>query len=86
MIKGYQREMIVMQTQDSTLFESAYFILRRQKLPPSKPDMVAEANRIIGGGGFLVGGKRRRNRLWLFALGFFCGAALAACLILLLYS
>lgn len=83
MIKGCQKEMIVMQTQDSTLFESAYFILRRQKLPPSKPDMVAEANRIIGGVGQLAAKKRRGHRLWLFALGFLCGAALAAFFILL---
>ena len=86
MIKGCQREMIVMQTQDSTLFESAYFILRRQKLPPSRPDMVAEANRIIGSGGHIVEKKRRKYRLLPFAIGFFCGAALAAFLILLLYS
>ena len=75
-----------MQTQDSALFESAYFILRRQKLPPSKADMVAEAHRIIGFGGTPMGRHKRTRRLWLFALGFFCGAALAAFFILLLYT
>lgn len=87
MIKGCQKEMIVMQTQDSTLFESAYFILRRQKLPPSKQDMVAEANRIIGSGSTYLA-KNQKSKRWflLFALGFICGALLAAFFILLLYS
>ena len=77
----------MMQTQDSTLFESAYFILRRQKLPPSKEDMVAEAHRIIASDGSALAKKRaEKRRLWLFALGFFCGAALAAFLILLIYT
>lgn len=87
MIKGCQREMIVMQTQDSTLFESAYFILRRQRVPSSKQDMVAEANRIIGAGsGYLAAKRKGKYRLLLFGFGFFCGAALAAFFILLLYS
>ena len=87
MIKGCQREMIVMQTQDSTLFESAYFILRRQKLPPGKQDMVAEAQRIIGAnGGALAKKRKEKRRLGLFALGFFCGAVLASFFILLLYT
>ena len=87
MIKGCQREMIMMQTQDSTLFESAYFILRRQKVSPSKQDMVAEAHRIIGAGNSCLSTKRKRkHKLLLFALGFFCGALLAAFFILLLYT
>ena len=87
MIKGCQREMIVMQTQDSALFESAYFILRRQKVPQGKQDMVAEANRIIGAGsGYLTQRRKERHGLWLFALGFACGAVLAAFFILLLYT
>lgn len=87
MIKGCQREMIVMQTQDSALFESAYFILRRQRVPPGKQDMVAEANRIIGAGsGYLAAKRKGKRRFWLFALGFACGALLAAFFILLLYT
>ena len=70
--------MIVMQTQDSLLFESAYFILRRQKLPPSKLDMVSEANRIIGAGcGYLAGKRQKSRRARLFWCGFFCGVAIA---------
>lgn len=77
MIKGCQREMIVMQTQDSSLFESAYFILRRQKVPHGKFDMLAEANRIIGtGNGYLQRRKRWRGRGLLFLAGFLCGACL----------
>ena len=84
MIKGCQREMIVMQTGDSPLFESAYFILRRQKPPRGKTDMLAEANRIIGmGSGYLQGRRRRTRCLWLFLLGFLCGAAVLALVVLL---
>jgi len=75
MLKGCQREMIVLQTQDSALFEHAYFILRRERLSAPPADMLAEANRIIGAGsGYLA----RRRRKWrgtvLFAGGFLLGA------------
>ena len=74
MIKGCQREMIVLQTQESALFESAYFILRRQKVPPSKSDMVSEANRIIGAGsGYLQSKRQRRRGLLCFLTGFLSG-------------
>ncbi len=79
MIKGCQREMIVMQTQDSGLFESAYFILRRQRVQGGKTDMLAEANRIIGEGSQYF--ERRRKRVgikWVFLLGVLCGAGLLA--------
>ena len=84
MIKGCQREMIVMQTGDSPLFESAYFILRRQQPPRCKTDMLAEANRIIGAGSEYLGSKRRHRRgLWLFLVGFLCGLAVLLPVVLL---
>ena len=79
MIKGCQKEMIVMQTQDSAVFESAYFILRRQKAVSGKADMLAEANRIIGAGNAYM--KRRRKKrvhVWAFLIGNGCGAAVLA--------
>lgn len=80
MVKGCQREMIVMQTQDSALFESAYLVLRREKNQAPFADMMAEANRIIG----LSGGMRRRGRAgrkWLyFAAGVLLGAGIFALL------
>ena len=50
MIKGAQRSMIVVKTSDSTVFEEAYFVVRRGAKPESA-DMVREANRIIESNG-----------------------------------
>ena len=78
MLKGCQREMIVLQTQESPLFENAYFILRREKPVVSRQDMLAEANRIIGAGsGYLA---RRRRRGWgilLFITGLLAGVGVS---------
>ena len=81
MIKGCQKEMIVMQTQDSAVFESAYFILRRQRVTSGKADMLAEANRIIGAGNaYMKRHCKKRAHVWAFLLGIACGAALFALL------
>ena len=86
MIKGCQREMIVLQTKESPLFESAYFVLRRGYRPASHGDMLAESNRIIGEGKDYL--KKRRRRGWgvPFLLGLLPGGVLGgavACIILL---
>ena len=60
MLKGCQRELIVLQTQKSALFESAYFVLRRECRGEEKEDLLSEANRIIGEGSEYF--KRRRAR------------------------
>jgi hypothetical protein len=75
MIKGCQREIIVMKTQESKLFESAYFVLRRQNKIPEKCDMVAEANRLIGGRASAPCTPKRsgRGRLLLFLTGVLLG-------------
>lgn len=46
MIKGAQKSMIVVKTSDSTVFEEAYFVIRKGA-PQENADMVREANRII---------------------------------------
>ena len=46
MLKGAQRRMIVVKTQDSRVFEEAYFVMRAD-MPATSEDMVGEANRII---------------------------------------
>ena len=78
MVKGCQREMIVMQTGDSALFESAYLVLRREKREVPFSDMMAEANRIIG----LSGGVVKRRRTWgkwlFFTAGVLLGVGLFA--------
>ena len=76
MLRGCQREMIVMQTGDSALFESAYFILRRHQVPRGKADMLAEANRIIGEGVTV----RKKRSFSASATGFFLGLLVGACI------
>jgi len=46
MLKGAQKRMIVLKTQDSRVFEEAYFVMRTDTAA-SGEDMVSEANRII---------------------------------------
>lgn len=46
MLKGAQKRMVVVKTQDSRIFEEAYFVMRTDT-PASDTDMVGEANRII---------------------------------------
>ena len=49
MLRGAQKQMIVVRTRNSRVFEEAYFVVRRGKtMPPvCKEDMLWEANRII---------------------------------------
>ena len=46
MLKGAQKRMIVVKTQDSRVFEEAYFVMRTDTAA-SGEDMVSEANKII---------------------------------------
>ena len=81
MIRGAQKNMIVIKTSDSDLFEEAYFVLRRERTARDK-DIVAEANRIIE----TSGGKRCKGEaknevvtiLWAAAC-FLCGTVTGAC-------
>ena len=76
MIKGCQREMIVLQTKESPLFESAYFVLRLGYRPTAKGDMLAESNRIIGEGRSYLHKRRRYGRALPFLLGLVLGGLL----------
>lgn len=70
MLKGCQRKMIVVQGKDKSMFETAYFVLRRESESRGirEADMVAEANRIIDEnrmpGRGALGCERWRRRLW----------------------
>ena len=46
MLKGAQKRMVVVKTQDSRIFEEAYFVMRGEP-SVSDEDMVSEANKII---------------------------------------
>lgn len=76
MIRGCQREMIVLQTKESPLFESAYFVLRRGYRPAPHGDMLAESNRIIGEGKSYFKKRRKRDRVLPFLCGFLLGGVL----------
>ena len=78
MIRGCQKEMIVLQTKESALFESAYFVLRRGYGTSARGDMLAESNRIIGEGRQYLQ-KRQKWRKWVpFFCGFLAGGGFAA--------
>ena len=48
MLKGYERKLIMIRTKDSSVFESAFFILRGSFCNKSSDgDIVSEANRIL---------------------------------------
>ena len=70
MLRGCQKQMIVLQTPESGVFESAFFVLRRDNQSVGHDDMIAEANRIIGNGARVRRRARRMpERLLIFLLG-----------------
>ncbi len=77
MVKGIQREMVIVRTAESELFEMAYFILRADVQRKSgEKSIIAEANSIVSAvcadGSCDKEEKRRRRRSR--ALFFFAGA------------
>ena len=52
MIKGVQRKMVVVKTDNSNVFETAYFVLRSdaERSRCESADLLGEANRIINQG------------------------------------
>lgn len=77
MLKGCQREMIVLHTTDSPLFEDAYFVLRPEKMRAPHGDMLAEANRIIeNGSGYLSKRLSGRGKVLSFAGGVLLGVGI----------
>lgn len=89
MIKGAQKQMIVLRTGDSRYFDEAYFVLRREVRAHRgiKNDMLREANRILEESAAPAlrghGGGRRRGWL-LFAAGVLLGVGAAVGVLLLL--
>lgn len=85
MLRGAKKNMIVVRTRDSRMFEEAYFVMRRDTglTAVDEMDMLWEANRILEStfprsnreaAGKDKAGRRGRLRglLW-FGLGLICG-------------
>jgi hypothetical protein len=70
--------MILLQTKESSLFESAFFLLRRERMSAPYTDMMAEANRIIGGGHAYLARRRARGWILPFLAGLLLGAGVFA--------
>ena len=97
MLRGARRNMIVVRTRDSRMFEEAYFVMRRNagKADVDEPDMLWEANRILentlpadktpplkrNGAGTRFG--LLRGLIW-FGMGILCGGGSVGLLWLLL--
>jgi len=64
MIKGVQRKMIVVKTDNSNVFETAYFVLRSDsdKSKSDAMDMLSEANRIVNEGNESKKQKREKKK------------------------
>ncbi len=88
MVKGAQKQMIVLKTADSRYFDEAYFVLRRELAHPrAHQDMLSEANRILRECEPEQTSRPRRGvRAWLLFLGgLLCGGGVAVvfCLLIL---
>lgn len=77
MIKGAQKQMIVVRTGNSPYFDEAYFVLRREIDPKKqkRPDILSEADRILRESGGSAPIRKKRRWHWLFLLAFFAGLA-----------
>ena len=83
MLRGCQKQMIVLQTPESGVFESAFFVLRPENGSVGHDDMMAEANRIIGNGTYLRKKQRLPRGLLPFFLGLLLGFGIFAAICLL---
>lgn len=70
MVKGNQRQVILVHSPDPRLFEQAIFILRDDHKPVTDEMLLKEAERIIGTGRW----ERRRNRATMAAVWILTGA------------
>ena len=89
MIKGAQKQMIVVRTNKSPYFDEAYFVLRREIRSQKhiQHDILAEANRILeeNAPASRTVKKRKKQLLWGFLAGTLCGTGLAGLLFFLLF-
>lgn len=78
MLKGYQRKLIMIRTNDSDMFESAFFILRSAVCEKgNRAEMVSEANRILQESNGIKKKKsfKARHLFLMLGIGFLLGSA-----------
>ena len=82
MVKGIQRQMVIVRTTESEIFETAYFVLRADaRIKSSGKSIISEANSIVSAvckDGALER-KAKRRKTWGRAL-LFVGGALSGAL------
>lgn len=90
MVKGIQRQMVIVRTSESEIFELAYFVLRADiEQKSSGKSIIAEANSIVSSvcsdGAREKREKRMRKigRALLFCAGALCGALVFGALVAL---
>ncbi len=86
MLKGCQREMVVVKGDSDSVFESAYFLLKKSHSPKSskKEDIVECANSIINENSFASLKKRRFKTALLGVACFLFGVVFTLTLVLIL--
>ena len=81
MVKGCQRQIVLLRGTGSELFEEAYFILKPEKANLPQTKMITEANRIIEENTLqkkrqmFFSGRQQGGRLFFFVLGFLSGGS-----------
>jgi hypothetical protein len=78
LLRGTNKRMVIVKSNDSKLFEEAHFILREDPTELSLPDLLEEANRIVEKSRFPGSAKKGKRRNWQFVAGIFTGAAIEA--------
>lgn len=80
MMRGAQKQLIVVRTSGSRFFDEAYFVLRREITPckTDREEMLREANRIIEGTDDVPQKARRGGWFWFLAGGLLGGAIAVA--------
>lgn len=76
MLKGAQKRMYVVKLGQDSVFEEAYFVLKRENNAVAGNDMISEATRIIAQSAGRESVQKPSRRWILYALlGFACGLA-----------
>ena len=92
MIKGTQRQMVMVRTEESSQFEMAYFVLRADRVTESeRRSMLDEANSIVSAACRDKKDSKRdkmrhmRGRILFFCLGVLCGAVILGAIFALIF-